>query len=111
MSAFVEKKTGLEGNRTLIQSGFLAWCNVGSIFEQDISEAKLPLEHGKATWGRKFSSKPLRGGQLQVSERLQGVGTQESGVAGVAEYASKVFIRKSRTSISLGKSSPSSQIL
>ncbi len=32
-------------------------------------------------------------------------------VAGVAEYASKVFIRKSRTSISLGKSSPSSQIL
>jgi hypothetical protein len=50
MSAFVEKKTGLEGNRTLIQSGFLAWCNVGSIFEQDISEAKLPLERGKATW-------------------------------------------------------------
>jgi hypothetical protein len=49
MSAFVEKKTGLEGNRTLIQSGFLAWCNVGSIFEQDINEAKLPFERGKAT--------------------------------------------------------------
>jgi hypothetical protein len=43
--------------------------------------------------------------------RLQGVGTQESGVAGVAEYVSKVFIQKSRTSIFLGKSSPSSQIL
>jgi hypothetical protein len=42
---------------------------------------------------------------------LAGVGTQESGVAGVAEYASYVFIRKSRTSISLGKSSLSSQIL
>src|ERR1700722_17806738 len=39
---------------------------------------------------------------------VAGVETQESGVA---EYASKVFIRKSRTSISLGKSSPSSQIL
>jgi hypothetical protein len=42
---------------------------------------------------------------------VTGVGTQESEVAGVAEYASKVFIRKSTTSISLGKSSPSSQIL
>src|SRR5277367_3283835 len=56
MSAFVEKKTGLEGNRTLIQSGFLAWCNVGSIFEQDISEPKLPLERGKATWRGEFRS-------------------------------------------------------
>jgi hypothetical protein len=42
---------------------------------------------------------------------VAGIGTQESGVAGVAEDASKVFIRKSKTSISLGKSSPSSQIL
>jgi transposase len=33
-----------------------------------------------------------------------GVGTQESGVTGVAEYASKVSIQKSRTSISLGSS-------
>ena len=30
--ALVEKKTGLDGNRTLIHSGFLDWCNDGSIF-------------------------------------------------------------------------------
>ena len=33
---------GLDGNRTLIHAGFLDWCNDGSIFEQDISEPKLP---------------------------------------------------------------------
>jgi len=32
----VEKNTGFEGSRTLIQSGFFAWCNAGSIFVQDI---------------------------------------------------------------------------
>src|SRR5436190_16105147 len=32
MRALVEKKTGLEGNRTLIQGGFCAWCKVGSSF-------------------------------------------------------------------------------
>ena len=48
---------------------------------------------------------------LLKAGKKSGIRTQESGVAGVAEYASKVFIRKSRTSISLGKSSPSSQIL
>jgi len=37
--------------------------------------------------------------------------TQESGVAGVAEYASKVFIRKSGTGICPGKSPPEFQIL
>src|SRR5258705_3512020 len=39
MSAFVEKKTGLEGSRTLIQGGFCAWCNAGSIFAQDIEQS------------------------------------------------------------------------
>src|SRR5438874_6128563 len=34
MSALVEKKTGFEGKRTLIQGGFCAWCNAGSIFTQ-----------------------------------------------------------------------------
>jgi len=33
----VEKKTGLDGNLTFIQLGFLAWCRAGSIFEQDIA--------------------------------------------------------------------------
>src|ERR1700682_2856516 len=36
MRAFVEKKTGFEGNRTLIHGGFCAWCNAGSIFAQDM---------------------------------------------------------------------------
>jgi hypothetical protein len=36
MSALVEKKTGLEGNRTFIQGGFCAWCRAGSILAQDI---------------------------------------------------------------------------
>jgi hypothetical protein len=36
ISALVEKKTGFEGNRTLIHGGFCAWCNAGSIFAQDI---------------------------------------------------------------------------
>src|SRR6184192_2965764 len=36
MSALVEKKTGFDGNRTLIQEGLCAWCSVGSIFAQDI---------------------------------------------------------------------------
>ena len=44
ISALVLKKTGLDGNRTLIHSGFLDWCNDGSIFAQDISEAKVPAQ-------------------------------------------------------------------
>src|SRR5919199_5838078 len=32
ISALVEKKIGLDGNRTSIQGGFCAWCNAGSIF-------------------------------------------------------------------------------
>jgi hypothetical protein len=36
MSALVEKKTGFDGKRTLIQEGLCAWCNAGSIFAQDI---------------------------------------------------------------------------
>jgi hypothetical protein len=34
MSALVEKKTGFDGSRTLIQGGFRAWCIAGSIFAQ-----------------------------------------------------------------------------
>ena len=53
ISAFVEKKTGLEGSRTLIHSGFFAWCNDGSTFEQDICAWKLPLNVRKATGRRR----------------------------------------------------------
>jgi len=42
MSALVEKKTGFDGNRTLIQGGFCAWCNVGSILAQGIVKRYLP---------------------------------------------------------------------
>src|SRR5438477_2899841 len=38
ISAFVEKKIGLDGNRTLIQDGFCPWCNAGLIFAQDIEQ-------------------------------------------------------------------------
>jgi hypothetical protein len=36
ISALVEKKTGFDGKRTLIQGGLCAWCGAGSIFAQDI---------------------------------------------------------------------------
>src|SRR2546430_17060824 len=39
MSALVEKKTGFDGSRTLIQGGFCAWCSAGSIFAQDIEQS------------------------------------------------------------------------
>src|SRR5205085_6156451 len=38
MRALVEKKTGFDGSRTLIQGGLCAWCNAGSILAQDIVE-------------------------------------------------------------------------
>src|SRR5204862_3088005 len=38
ISALVEKKTGFDGNRTLIQDGLCAWCSAGSIFAQDMLE-------------------------------------------------------------------------
>src|SRR5437764_11074996 len=43
MSAFVEKKTGFDGSRTLIQGGFWAWCRAGSIFAQDIRGRKSDM--------------------------------------------------------------------
>src|SRR5213594_3907979 len=45
ISALVEKNTGFDGKRTLIQEGLCAWCNAGSIFAQDMLEetnATLP---------------------------------------------------------------------
>src|SRR6267143_1706350 len=44
ISALVEKKTGFDGKRTLIQDGLCAWCSAGSIFAQDIvTEASATL--------------------------------------------------------------------
>src|SRR5881398_2713296 len=45
ISALVEKKTGFDGNRTLIQGGLCAWCSAGSIFAQDMSK-KLTQRYG-----------------------------------------------------------------
>jgi len=56
----VEKKTGLDGNRTLIHSGFLAWCNDGSTFEQDIRGASYRVERGKSTTGRSSAAAELK---------------------------------------------------
>src|SRR6476620_2708794 len=36
INALVEKKTGFDGKRTLIQGGFCSWCNAGLILAQDI---------------------------------------------------------------------------
>ncbi len=41
----VEKKTGFDGNRTLIQGGFCAWCRAGSIFAQDISNKSYNVKN------------------------------------------------------------------
>ena len=64
----------------------------------------------RASARKRFEKKLSLGGQRQVSQKKSGIRTQESGVAGVAEYASKVFIRKSGTGICPGKSPPESQI-
>ena len=45
ISALVEKKTGFDGSRTLIQGGFFAWCRVGSIFAQDISNKSYSVKN------------------------------------------------------------------
>jgi len=39
MSALVEKKTGLDGKRTLIQGGFCHWWKAGSIFAHDMEQS------------------------------------------------------------------------
>src|SRR5499427_6547609 len=39
ISAFVEKNTGFDGRRTLIQGGFCVWCSAGSIFAQGIKRS------------------------------------------------------------------------
>src|SRR5205823_13722515 len=38
ISAFVEKKTGFDGSRTLIHDGLCGWCRAGSIFAHDMIE-------------------------------------------------------------------------
>ena len=45
ISALVEKKTGFDGNRTLIQGGFCAWCRAGSILAQDISNESYNVKN------------------------------------------------------------------
>src|SRR5437764_11976937 len=45
ISALVEKKTGFDGNRTLIHGGFCAWCRLGSIFARDISRKSYNVKN------------------------------------------------------------------
>jgi hypothetical protein len=45
ISALVEKKTGFDGSRTLIQGGFCAWCRAGSILAQDISKKSYNVKN------------------------------------------------------------------
>ena len=50
-SALVEKKTGLEGSRTLIQSGFFSTCRAGSIFAQDMVVVSMHAAGVEGKWG------------------------------------------------------------
>src|SRR5881392_3010715 len=59
MSALVEKKTGFDGNRTLIQGGFWARCSAGSIFAQDMEQSynvKNVTKVKSRRWHRSTSS-------------------------------------------------------
>ena len=76
-----------------------------------LKESQEVRSNPRASARERFEKKLSLGGQRQVSQKKSGIRTQESGVAGVAEYASKVFIRKSGTGICPGKSPPESQIL
>ena len=44
MRALVERKTGLDGSRTLIHGGFWVRCNAGSIFAQDMAKKVTTLQ-------------------------------------------------------------------
>jgi hypothetical protein len=57
MSALVEKKIGFDGSRTLIQGGFRAWCNAGSIFAHDIEQS---YKVKKVTKVKKFEDNKLK---------------------------------------------------
>src|SRR4029434_241468 len=48
ISALVEKKTGFDGRRTLIQAGFCRWCSAGSIFEQGMCAERLVADAAKS---------------------------------------------------------------
>src|SRR5271165_7225222 len=59
----------------------------------------LALKGTLSRRSRWLEKKLSLGGQRQVSQKKSGIRTQESGVAGVAEYASKASIRRSGTGI------------
>src|SRR5207249_9158577 len=68
ISAFVEKKTGLDGSRTLIHAGFCGWCNAGSIFMQDISmKRNSTLKRRKGIVGTPLASRGIERLPLQFS--------------------------------------------
>ena len=53
MSALVEKKTGFDGKRTLIQDGLCGWCSAGSIFAQDMVDQineRVVEKQPRAVW-------------------------------------------------------------
>jgi hypothetical protein len=59
MSALVEKKTGLDGKRTLIHDGFCGWCKAGSIFAQGmLTKINLPLKRWKVKALKRYDTIP-----------------------------------------------------
>jgi hypothetical protein len=56
ISALVEKKTGFDGNRTLIQDGFCVWCMAGSILAQDISKKSYNVKNVTKVKSERFEA-------------------------------------------------------
>jgi hypothetical protein len=97
--ALVEKKTGLEGNRTLIHSGFLAWCNEGSTFEQDISAGKLlvrPLKNNARSSGvtgvaeLSLGFRRIQDGDRQTMRKSASLGAGRAERSNNTEFANSV---------------------
>ena len=72
-SALVEKKTGLEGSRTLIQSGFFSTCREGSIFAQDMAGGSMHGAGAEGKWGR-CPALRCAYGALRVAKTYAGCG-------------------------------------
>src|SRR5206468_3708492 len=67
ISAFVEKKTGFDGSRTLIQGGFCAWCSAGSIFAQDIWQSYNVKKVTKVKIDKRFNGSTFQRSEFRAA--------------------------------------------
>jgi hypothetical protein len=110
ISALVEKKTGFDGNRTLIQGGFCVWCRAGSILAQDISKKSYNVKKvtkvkslriaftnadaasSSRTWSSNFVL--LAGGILPTISGMIAISAWSlSRIAAMASYLSRALFR------------------